>query len=124
MSTSIPKTVFFTTLALFLSAGCSSTYTVDLTNSTRTTILAQLEIESLGSGQHVLTKAVLSPGEYRQLGPVKAPITDRVRISVTPATGSGGFSERRRLDGGKSFIDVAGDEFGGASITLSIRRDP
>ena len=104
--------------------GCSSSYTVDLTNSTRTTISAQLEIESLSTGQQVLSRAVLSPGEYRKLGPVKAPITDRVRISVTPATASGGFSERRRLDTGTTYIDVGGDEFGGASLTLSVRRDP
>lgn len=107
-----------------LVVGCNSTYTADITNSTRTTISAQLEIESLGSGQQVLAKAVLSPGEYRKLGPVSAPVTDRVRLSVTPVTGSGGYSERRRLEGGTTFIDVGGDEFGGASLTLSIRRDP
>ena len=109
--------------ALFI-LGCASTYTVDITNSTRSTIQATLEIESLSSGQSVLAKAVISPGDYRQLGPVNAPLTDRVRISVSQLTGSGGYAERRRLDTGKSFVDVAGDEFGGGNITLSIRRDP
>ena len=109
--------------ALLLS-GCSQKYTVDLTNSTRSTLVATLELESLGSGQKVLTKSVLGPGEYRTMGPVEAPFTERVRITVMPASGAGGFSERRRLDAGKSFVEVAADDCGGATLTLSVRRDP
>ena len=123
MSNLRPAAGFLIPLALLL-AGCANTYTVDLTNSTRITIQAQLEIESLGSGQRVLTRAVVSPGEFRRLGPVGAPITDRVRISVTPASGSGGFPERRRLERGKTLIEAADDAFGGASISLTARRDP
>ena len=103
--------------------GCSSRYTLDLTNSTRSTIEARLEIESLGSGQQVLTRAVVGPGEYRTLGPVKAPITDRVRLTVTPVSGSGGFAERVRLDAGKTFAEVGNDEYGGSTLRISIRRD-
>ena len=114
----------FALLGVFFGVGCSSTYTVDVTNSTRSTLEARLEIESLGSGQAVLTKAVLGPGEYRTLGPVKAPITDRVRLTVTRASGSGGFAERVRLDAGKSFAEIGADEYGGSSLDISIRRDP
>ncbi len=113
--------IFFACLAL---AGCGQKYTVDLSNNSRTTIAATLELESLGSGQEVLARAVLSPGEFRTLGPVDAPITDRVRISVTAAGGAGAFSERRRLDAGKTFITVGDDPYGGASLELSVRRDP
>ncbi|RNC82739.1 MAG: hypothetical protein ED559_13495 [Phycisphaera sp.] len=109
---------------VFLLAGCNQKYTVDLTNSTRSTLVATLELESLGSGQKVLTKSVLGPGEYRTMGPVEAPFTERVRITVMPAAGAGGFSERRRLDPGKSFVDVAADDYGGASLTITVRRDP
>jgi len=111
-------------LAVIVLGGCSSSYTLDLTNSTRSTIEARLEIESLGSGQQVLTRAVVGPGEYRTLGPVKAPITDRVRLVVTPASGSGGFAERVRLDAGKTFAEVGNDEYGGSTLRISIRRDP
>ncbi|MCA9274103.1 MAG: hypothetical protein KDA31_13785 [Phycisphaerales bacterium] len=111
-------------LGALVGVGCSSTYTVDVTNSTRSTLEARLEIESLGSGQAVLTKAVLGPGEYRTLGPVKAPITDRVRLTVTRASGSGGFAERVRLEAGKTFAEIGADEYGGSSLGISIRRDP
>ena len=110
-------------LAVLVLGGCSSSYTLDLTNSTRSTIEARLEIESLGSGQQVLTRAVVGPGEYRTLGPVKAPITDRVRLTVTPVSGSGGFAERVRLDAGKTFAEVGNDEYGGSTLRISIRRD-
>ncbi len=110
-------------LAALLLGGCASSYTLDLTNSTRSTIEARLEIESLGSGQQVLTKAVLGPGEYRTLGPVKAPLTDRVRLTVTPMGGSGGFAERVRLDAGKTFAEVGNDEYGGSTLRISIRRE-
>lgn len=111
-------------LVTALLTGCGQKYTVDLTNSTRSTVAATLELESLGSGQKILTRAVLGPGEYRTLGPVEAPFTDRVRISVAPASGAGGFSERRRLDAGKSFVTVSSDDYGGASLMLTVRRDP
>jgi len=111
-------------LAFALLAGCSSTYTVDLTNSTRTTVEARLEIESLGSGQAVQTKAVVGPGEYRTLGPVKAPLTDRVRLTVIRAGGSGGYAERIRLDAGKTYAEIGSDEYGGSTLEVSIRRDP
>ncbi len=111
-------------LTTLMLGGCSSTYTLDLTNSTRSTLEARLEIESLGSGQQVLAKAVVSPGEYRTLGPVSAPITDRVRLVVTPASGSGGYAERVRLDAGKTFAEVGNDEYGGSSLEVTIRRDP
>lgn len=110
-------------LAAVVLGGCASSYTLDLTNSTRSTIEARLEIESLGSGQQVLTRAVVGPGEYRTLGPVEAPLTDRVRLTVTPASGSGGFAERVRLDTGKTFAEVSNDEYGGSTLRISIRRE-
>lgn len=111
----------WTALAL---GGCSSSYTLDVTNSTRSTLEARLEIESLGSGQTVLTRAVIGPGEYRTLGPVTAPITDRVRLVVSPSGGSGGFAERARVDAGKSFVEIGSDEYGGSTMRIAIRRDP
>lgn len=115
---------FLTAGALVLGlAGCASTYTVDVTNSTRSTVEARLELESLGSGQKVLAKAVVGPGEFRTLGPAEAPLTDRVRLTVTPASGSGGYAERVRLDAGKTFAEIGSDEFGGASLTVAIRRE-
>lgn len=107
-----------------LLTGCASSYTVDLTNSTRSTVEARLEIESLGSGQQVLTRAVVGPGEYRTLGPVSAPLTDRVRLAVSAPGGQGGFAERARLDAGKTFAEIGSDEYGGSALSISLRRDP
>lgn len=107
-----------------MGVGCNSTYTVDLTNSTRSTLEALLELESLGSGQKVLARAVVGPGEYRTLGPVGAPLTDRVRLTVIRAGGAGGYAERVRLDPGKTFAEVGADEYGGSTLGIAIRRDP
>ena len=107
----------------FALAGCSASYTVDLTNSTRSTVEARLELESLGSGQKVLARAVVGPGEYRTLGPAEAPLTDRVRLTVTTASGSGGYAERVRLDPGKTFAEIGSDEYGGSALNIAIRRE-
>lgn len=104
--------------------GCSATYSVDLTNSTRNTVEATLSEAGLLSGSPVLGRAVVGPGEHRVLGPVKASFTERVRLSVKPMSGSGGFAERVRLESGTTWVEVSSDEYGGSGLSLRVRREP
>ena len=103
--------------------GCSASYTVDLTNSTRNSVEATLSEAGLLSGSPVLVRAVVGPGEHRVIGPVSAAWTERVRLSVTPMAGSGGFAERVRLERGLTWVEISDDEYGGSGLSIRARRE-
>ena len=105
--------------AAVLLAACSPARTVILTNDTDGAVRASISRELMGSGDRLLAAATVGPGETGTLGPVSAPLTERVTLRVDPAIGLGaGIAESERLGWGTTRLRVVIDELSPTGLSL------
>ncbi|MEM9166775.1 MAG: hypothetical protein AAGB48_07090 [Planctomycetota bacterium] len=104
--------------ALLLTA-CAPGRTVILTNDTATPVRATVSRELIQAGDRRLAGATVGPGETATLGPVSAPITERVTLAVDSAIGLGsGVTETRRLGWGTTRLRIGPDDFSPSGLVL------
>lgn len=108
----------FVAIAMILTA-CSPGRTVVLTNDTNGPVRATISRELIGSGDRVLAAATVASGETGTIGPVSAPLTERVTLRVDPAIGLGaGIAESERLGWGTTRLRVVIDEMSVTGLSL------
>lgn len=105
-------------------AACSPGRTVILTNDTTGPVRASISRELMGSGDRLLAAATVAAGETGTIGPVSAPLTERVTLSVDPAIGLGaGIAESERLGWGTTRLRVVIDELSPTGLSLVPAED-
>lgn len=95
--------------AFVLLAGCTPATTVVLMNGTNTPLRAELRRELMQAGERTLVIAAIAPRGAATLGPVRAPITERITLEVAPAGVPGALPARRELGFGRTRLRVLSD---------------
>lgn len=102
--------------ALACAAGCSADYVCEVRNLTGGTVEARLVQDQAMADPALLASARLGRGESATLGPARAAVTDQVRLEVSQPGEIGVPPTRKRLDWGRSTVEVTSD-----SGVLSLR---
>ena len=110
------KTLASLSLAALLLTGCARSYTVELFNATSTPVRAELITNQYG--QDVLAGVSIAPGAYGGLGPVEAPLVDRITLEVRPGQDPFAQADRLTLSPGLTEAEITADNaFGTIQIS-------
>jgi hypothetical protein len=98
--------------------GCSPATTAVLTNGTDVPLRAELRRELMQAGERTLVIASIAPRGGATLGPVRAPITERITLEVVPAGVPGAVPAKRELGFGTTRLRVAADPASPSDLVL------
>jgi hypothetical protein len=107
--------VFLMSITLF---GCAATYTVEIENTTRSTVEARLMQDVVAADPLPLAAARIPPGQSATLGPVQATITDDVNLRLGQPEELGLPDNGQRLYPGRSAYQVIESQRGWSGIEL------